>query len=44
MLASVIKNEPDLPPMPVRRLVARCLNMDPLRRLQAIGEASATAD
>jgi serine/threonine-protein kinase len=44
-LASVIKDRPDLSglpadtPAPVRRLIGRCLEKDPLRRLQAIGEA-----
>jgi len=45
VLASVIKDEPawdalpaDLPP-PVRRLLRRCLEKDPRRRLSAIGDA-----
>jgi Protein kinase domain/WD40-like Beta Propeller Repeat len=44
-LASVIKSEPDftkLPadtPPPVRELLRRCLVKDPLKRLQAIGDA-----
>ncbi|HLJ44888.1 MAG TPA: protein kinase [Bryobacteraceae bacterium] len=44
-LAAVIKDEPDLTGLPsrtpasVRRLLARCLEKDPRRRLQAIGEA-----
>ncbi len=41
ILASVIKEEPNLDAVPaeLRRLVARCLNKDPRKRLQAIGEA-----
>jgi len=45
VLASVLKETPDLDalpedvPAPLRRLVARCLEKDPRRRLQAIGEA-----
>jgi Tol biopolymer transport system component len=45
VLASVLKETPDLEalpadvPTPLRRLVARCLEKDPRRRLQAIGEA-----
>ena len=45
VLASVLKETPDLEalpdsvPVPLRRLVARCLEKDPRRRLQAIGEA-----
>jgi len=40
-LASVIKEEPvlDTLPVAVRPLIARCLQKDPRRRLQAIGEA-----
>ena len=44
-LASVIKDMPDLGALPestpsaIRRLLARCLEKDPRRRLQAIGEA-----
>jgi serine/threonine protein kinase len=40
-LASVIKEEPALDTLPaaVRPLIARCLQKDPRRRLQAIGEA-----
>jgi Tol biopolymer transport system component len=45
VLASVLKEVPDLDllpatlPPPLRRLVARCLDRDPRKRLQAIGEA-----
>jgi Tol biopolymer transport system component/predicted Ser/Thr protein kinase len=41
ILASVIKEEPALDGLPaaVRPLIARCLQKDPRRRLQAIGEA-----
>jgi serine/threonine protein kinase len=45
VLASVVKEEPrwtDVPadtPPGIRKLIARCLQKDPLRRLQAIGEA-----
>jgi hypothetical protein len=41
VLASVIKEEPDLSALPasIRPLVARCLIKDPKQRLQAIGEA-----
>nr|NIS41844.1 hypothetical protein [Desulfuromonadales bacterium] len=44
-LAAVLKSEPEwrlLPaktPPPIRRLLRRCLEKDPRRRLQAIGEA-----
>jgi serine/threonine protein kinase len=40
-LAAVLKTDPDLTSVadPVRRLVGRCLEKDPRRRLQAIGEA-----
>jgi serine/threonine protein kinase/Tol biopolymer transport system component len=44
-LASVMKEQiafdglPETTPAPVRRLVARCLDRDPRRRLQSIGEA-----
>jgi len=44
-LASVIKDTPDLAALPaatppaIRRLLRRCLEKDPRRRLQAIGEA-----
>ncbi len=50
MLASVIKDEPawdalpvDLP-APVRRLLRRCLEKDPRRRLSAIGDARLELD
>ncbi len=45
VLAAVIMKEPDLSGLPagtpaqVRKLLARCLDKDPQRRLQAIGEA-----
>ena len=44
-IAAVIKDEPDLDQLPadmppaVRRLIARCLERDPARRLRDIGEA-----
>ncbi|MBS1855913.1 MAG: serine/threonine-protein kinase [Acidobacteria bacterium] len=44
-LASVIKDQPDLSglpsetPLSIRHLLKRCLDKDPRRRLQAIGEA-----
>jgi serine/threonine protein kinase/Tol biopolymer transport system component len=50
MLASVIKDEPAwdaLPasvPQPVRRLLRRCLEKDPRRRLSAIGDARLELD
>ena len=50
VLASVIKSDPDwtlLPeatPAPVRRLLARCLQKDPKRRLRHIGDAVADID
>ncbi len=50
MLASVIKDQPDIDRLPaatpaaVRRLVRRCLDKDPQRRLQAIGEARIALD
>ena len=49
-LASVIKDQPDLGGLPaetppaVRRMIRRCLDKDPLRRLQAIGEARIAFD
>jgi Tol biopolymer transport system component len=49
-LASVIKDKPDLSMLPegtpanVRRLAQRCLEKDPMRRLQAIGEARILLD
>jgi serine/threonine-protein kinase len=49
-LASVLKTEPDwdgLPagtPASVRRLLRRCLEKDPRRRMQAIGEARITLE
>jgi hypothetical protein len=49
-LASVIKDVPDLGALPeatppsVRRLLRRCLEKDPRRRLQAIGEARFTLE
>ena len=41
VIAAVIKEEPKLDAVPgdVRGLVARCLNKEPRKRLQAIGEA-----
>jgi serine/threonine-protein kinase len=45
VLASVLKTDPNWPALPadtpagVRRLLRRCLEKDPRRRLQAIGEA-----
>jgi eukaryotic-like serine/threonine-protein kinase len=41
VLASVVKDQPDLGRVPVRarRLVQACLEKDPKRRLQAIGDA-----
>ncbi|HYL34321.1 MAG TPA: protein kinase [Bryobacteraceae bacterium] len=45
VLAAVIMQEPDLSGLPagtpaaIRKLLRRCLDKDPLRRLQAIGEA-----
>ncbi len=45
VLAAVLREEPDLDRLPastpvrLRRLVQRCLERDPARRLQAIGEA-----
>jgi Tol biopolymer transport system component/predicted Ser/Thr protein kinase len=50
VLAAVIMNEPDLSglpvatPSPIRRLIRRCLDKDPKRRLQAIGEARIALD
>jgi serine/threonine-protein kinase len=40
-LASVVKSEPDLAPLPrkVLRLPARCLEKDPRKRLRDIGDA-----
>lgn len=40
-LAAVLKDEPnlDLAPQPVRRLLQRCLDKDPKRRLRDIGDA-----
>jgi eukaryotic-like serine/threonine-protein kinase len=40
VLASVVKQDPDLSPAPweVRRLLEACLQKDPKRRLQAIGD------
>jgi Tol biopolymer transport system component len=40
-IASVVKDQPDLEkaPPPVRRLIARCLDKDPRRRLRDIGDA-----
>jgi Tol biopolymer transport system component len=49
-LASVIKDAPDLTALPaetpaaIRRLLRRCLDKDPQRRLQAIGEARIAFD
>ena len=49
-LAAVIKDQPDLTSLPastpsaVRRLISRCLDKDPRRRLQAIGEARIAID
>jgi hypothetical protein len=49
-LASVIKDPPDLTALPaetpaaIRRLLRRCLDKDPQRRLQAIGEARIALD
>jgi len=49
-LASVIKDQPDLSGLPadtppaIRRLLRRCLEKDPLLRLQAIGEARIAID
>jgi serine/threonine-protein kinase len=49
-LASVIKDQPNLSKLPaetppaVRRLIKRCLDKDPQRRLQAIGEARIAID
>ena len=39
-LASVVKSDPDLTPVPrkVRRLLARCLEKDPRKRLRDIGD------
>ena len=45
IMASALKEEPKLDRLPastpsvVRRLIERCLNKDPMQRLQAIGEA-----
>ena len=45
VLASVLKTDPDWQAVPaetpvaLRRLIRRCLEKDPRRRLQAIGEA-----
>jgi eukaryotic-like serine/threonine-protein kinase len=50
MLAAVIKDTPDLSGLPmdtppsVRRMIQRCLDKDPQRRLQAIGEARIALD
>jgi serine/threonine protein kinase/Tol biopolymer transport system component len=40
-LASVVKSDPDLTPVPpkVRRLLAKCLQKDPRKRLRDIGDA-----
>ncbi len=40
-LAAVVKEQPDLSPAPreVRRLIAKCLEKDPKRRLRDIGDA-----
>jgi Tol biopolymer transport system component/predicted Ser/Thr protein kinase len=40
MLAAVVKSEPNLAPLPqkVRRLVAKCLEKDPKKRLRDIGD------
>ena len=49
-LASVLKDKPSLEalptdtPAPIRRLLARCLEKDPRKRLQAIGEARISID
>jgi serine/threonine-protein kinase len=49
-LASVIKDQPDLTGLPsetpaaIRRLLRRCLDKDPRRRLQSIGEARIAID
>src|SRR5439155_22978519 len=49
-LASVIKDKPNLDGLPadtpptIRRLLRRCLEKDPQRRLQAIGEARIAID
>src|SRR5262249_26892634 len=49
-LASVIKDQPNLSNLPtdtppaIRRLLQRCLDKDPQRRLQAIGEARIAID
>jgi serine/threonine-protein kinase len=49
-LASVVKDAPDLTALPadtplhIRRLVERCLQKDPLKRLRDIGEARITID
>jgi Tol biopolymer transport system component len=49
-LASVIKDKPDLERLPastspaIRRLLRRCLDKDPRRRLQSIGEARIAID
>jgi len=49
-LAAVLRDEPDLERLPadtpprVRRLLRRCLERDPNRRLQAIGEARIALD
>jgi eukaryotic-like serine/threonine-protein kinase len=49
-LAAVIKSEPNLgalpkaTPVPIRKLLARCLMKEPRRRLQAIGEARIVID
>jgi Tol biopolymer transport system component len=49
-LASVIKDRPNLDGLPpetptaIRKLLKRCLEKDPLRRLQAIGEARIAID
>ena len=50
VLASVLKTDPNWQAMPagtpaaLRRLVGRCLEKDPRRRLQAIGEARVQID
>jgi serine/threonine protein kinase len=50
IMASAIKEEPKLDRLPsstppvIRRLIERCLNKDPKKRLQAIGEARITLE
>jgi eukaryotic-like serine/threonine-protein kinase len=49
-LSAIVSREPDLTALPagtppaVRRLIARCLEKDPRKRLQAIGEARIVLD